>query len=1598
MKHVSEIKKQVRDSNMKTRTIPAALAAFISLLAAAVSAQVTVTTVINSGLHEPYGVVVDGLGNTYVSDSANNRIVRVDASTQAASTWAGIAGEAGSNDGPPDLAHFNSPQGLLTVSIGGVSGLLVADSGNNLIRFVRFSDGVVTTLAGQTAGGPAVNAAGSSATFHSPIGLDQDANGNVYIADFGNNAIRVMKLNDPAFGITNVVISGTSFYHPAAVAFAGANQLWVADTGNQMLKLVTLATPTSGSLTTYVGGYRLTGATDTAFGPNARFNGPKGLLWLSGVGLLISDTLNNSIRLATNNPAPAYGATNYAVVTFAGTPGVGNGGLQDGSAATAKFNSPIGLAQDLANNAFLVADLKNNAIRRIQTGPSRHPFNPLGIALNTSGSKLYIADRSSNAVQVLNLGNNLTETFLDATAGILQPVDVVVDATNNIYVLNQGTGGNGSILQFDQFGNLLRTNAAGLALPTALAVDNFGNVFVAQQGGAVQQFNSGASNTLFTITHAGVQLEGIALFSDGTIALSDAGNHVIWQVNPVTHAVTLLTGTPGVPGTTLGAASFAKLNQPHRLARAAGNLLVATDYGNNRLVVVSRDGSITSVLNSGTASVWYGRSDDPQASSATQLIPMVAPVGVALGSDGGVYASEVVNMDIRKIPGTGLLPPPPLPYLHLLRSPLGIALDTSGSKLYIADPGSNAVQVLNLGNNQTETFLDASVGILQPVDVAVDATNNIYVLNQGTGGNGFILEFNQFGNLLRTNAAGLTLPTALAVDSFGNIFVTGQGGAVQQFSSGSAKTLFTIPQAGVQLQGIALFDDGTVAVSDAGNHVIWQANPLTQAVTLLTGTPGVPGKTLGAASFARLNQPYRLARAAGNLLLASDYGNNRLVVVDRAGSITNVLNSTNAAVWFGRSDDPQASSATQLIPMVAPVGLAVGNDGGVYASEVVNKDIRKIPGSGLLPPPQGGLAVAPLLSPNSGYYPMGQTITVSSHYPSVYYTVDGSEPATNSLVVAMTNNIGLIQWLNPTNDLRGLRVKAFIPGGASDTVVGQPATLNTIGVPPDFKRAIYAGIGSQIVVPVVVNLQANATIKSYQFRVEIAPTGSAQPILSGFDVLSIGANDFIPLAAAGGNISAQYYTNGSAAGLEISAIGINAGVSFQNFAVVALLRIAIPYGANEGDSYALAVSYPSATADGVSASVPLTPMAPATILVTNIVYKVGDSASILGGWYNAGGFGNGDLDNSDVNPAFYASLGERVPYAFSDIFNCMDTYPVDATGFVGGDGQIRFLDWNVILQRSLRLDPKNWARAWSPGGNLVDVPTTLTAAKAKAIQSKSASPWASYRQALIGAVSTGNAVAGSTVNVPAYVKLSDGAMLSGVQFRVAVTPQGGAPALMQAPQLAVAPGVPGPTLQQSFSAGEAGFGWSLGSFDYLSRSSNFLGWVSFTIPATAHSGQTYSVSFANADGAPNLSAQYDFETRSAVVAVGGSAAPASLCSDEWKIHFFGSLANPSAADLADADGDRVPNWSEYLAGTDPTDPNSRLQLSGVVSPAVKAQSQMALQWLTAPGKAYEVQWSANLAGSWWNALATVSGDGTVASCFDTNLTATVRYYRLRVLP
>ena len=1366
------------------------------------------------------------------------------------------------------------------------------------------------------------------------------------------------------------------FSHLGNIAKAANGILIIADYGNQRVKLL-----------------------DTIAGTVNLFYGVRSNLWL-------------------NNPT-----LNGKVVYDPGGWLDGPAGIVQGDAES-RLPSGVVVAPDgsvyAAENYYQVLrHVTGTGLTAPKLGYSPLFNNPAGIGLDTNGANLYIADTANNSVRILNFADNITSTFLSAADGITNPASVLIDPDGNIYVLDQNTGTNGSILEYDSDGNNYGAIATGLNQPTAFTMDGNGNLFVTEKGGAIKAvvFPLDTVSTIATITTNGsVQLQGITILDNGSIAVSDAGNHVIWTINPITKTIARLTGQFGNPGTAVGPNQFAQLNQPHQLTRSGNNILVA-DYGNSRLALVSATGYLsTNSFNSSAATLWYGNPNDPATGSSTT--PMIYPYGVAVSSAGQVYVSEPVRPDIRRLAAaiTAGPNPPPIVVLPYYNMPAGIALDAGGANLFVADSPNNLVNVLNFANNLTTIYLSSANNLTTPVDVSLDTSDNLYVLNQGTVNNGYILEFNKYGNLIKTNATGLSTPVAMTFDSSGDIFIAESAGTILMHNAGSSSnTIVAVINTNVyvQLGGIALLDDGTITVSDTGNDVIWQVNAVSKAVSLFTGQIHLPGSHLGVRSSALMNAPTRLIRAAGDLLVAADSGNNQIVTIDATGTITSSLISTNGSIWFGVTGDPFSAG---YVPMTSPNGLALGSAGGLFVSEDGYKDIREITATGLGQLGIGGgggtgtnaVIISPTVSPNAGYFPMGQNILVTSPNPDVYYTTDGSEPTTNSTPVSISGNIGYIHWFNTTNDLTFLRVKAFVDNtNASATVSGQSVTTSTIGTPTDFNPMIQAGIGSTIVIPVVCNLAASQQIMSYQFRCEIYPINNANtPVIIPLSIVP--TNDFVPVVTAiqSGSVGLfNYYdyslgiTNGIVFSTAITN-GNNGNTSFKNYAVVQLLEVQIPYAANIGDTYGVNILYPSATSDGYNHNVPLTPMSPATIVVADIPYVVGDSASVSGAWYNAGTFGDDNLDNSDVNQAFYASSGLRTPYSFSDVFNAMDVYPPDGNGYVGGDGQIRFLDWQTILNRSLRLDPNNWSRAWSVGGYLVDVTTNLVvthivadvvASKAKSISA----PW--YRQALVGGNSVGNASPGSTVNVPVYVKLQNGSTLSGLQFRTVISSPNGAPAITGSPQLYLASGVGSPYLQKSFKAAETAFGWQLGSFSYQSRSSNFLGWVSFTIPDTARSGQTYTVSFANADGSPDLNTQYDFESRTATVTVNATSPPASICSDEWKIHFFGSTTNPAAADNADPDGDGVPNWIEFLAGTDPTDPQSRLQVGISGLTVVKTQLQTHLTWLTAPGKSYQLLSSPSLTGG-WTTIATVSGDGTVTNLTDANPSGSTRYYQLFVLP
>ena len=113
--------------------------------------------------------------------------------------------------------------------------------------------------------------------------------------------------------------------------------------------------------------------------------------------------------------------------------------------------------------------------------------------------------------------------------------------------------------------------------------------------------------------------------------------------------------------------------------------------------------------------------------------------------------------------------------------------------------------------------------------------------------------------------------------------------------------------------------------------------------------------------------------------------------------------------------------------------------------------------------------------------------------------------------------------------------------------------------------------------------------------------------------------------------------------------------------------------------------------------------------------------------------------------------------------------------------------------------------------------------------------------------------------------------------------------------------------------------------------------------------------------------------------------------------FFGSLTNALAQDNADPDGDGLPNWQEYLAGTNPTNALSALQfLSAGLVPG--GAQNLHLSWQTAPGRRYVLESSPAPGGNDWTPVNTNLGDGSVFQVFLTNHPGNARFYRILIQP
>lgn len=139
---------------------------------------------------DPFGMVADGEGNLYVSDRQRHQIFRVPLEGPP-TLFAGNGTASFTGDGGAAIdAGFNAPAGL---AFGPDGRLYIADAGNQRIRVIGL-DGVVTTIAGSGLTGFAGdNDIADFAAFSTPLAVAVDAAGRVFVADSGNNRVRMLE-------------------------------------------------------------------------------------------------------------------------------------------------------------------------------------------------------------------------------------------------------------------------------------------------------------------------------------------------------------------------------------------------------------------------------------------------------------------------------------------------------------------------------------------------------------------------------------------------------------------------------------------------------------------------------------------------------------------------------------------------------------------------------------------------------------------------------------------------------------------------------------------------------------------------------------------------------------------------------------------------------------------------------------------------------------------------------------------------------------------------------------------------------------------------------------------------------------------------------------------------------------------------------------------------------------------------------------------------------------------------------------------------------------------------------------------------------------
>jgi sugar lactone lactonase YvrE len=543
----------------------------------------------------PTSLATDGT-NLYVTDMRNDTIRKVALPSAAVTTLAGSPGQGGSTDATGAAARFDHPHGIVG---DGAGNLYVADAHNHIIRKIVISSGVVTTLAGTAGSAAFMDGTGAAARFNAPHSLAFD-NGNIYVADMANHAIRMVVASSGVVttpfgtgtngGFVDATGAAARFNAPRGVVADGAGNLWVADTNNQRIRKIVIA---SGAVTTLAGNGNF-GSSDGT-GGGAGFANPFSLAADGSGNLYVTEAFGHTVRKV----APSGVTTTVAGLT-------GADGLVDGSGAAALFERPHALCSDGTN--LYVTDKMSHSVRKVvvATGAvttlaganasgssdgvgAMARFNqPFGCAADGAGT-LYVSDSNNATIRAIDLAS-ATVTTLAGSAGKNGSTDATGSAArfNNPAALAFGSG---TLYVADMANSTIRAVALPSGAVTTLA------------GTAGMTGSTDATGTAARFHHP----NGLVLDS-GNLYVADQANHTIRRIVISSGAVTTVAGTAGMRGTADGTGAAARFFAPHALATdGKGNLFVADTLNHTVRQIVIASGAVSTIAGvAGLASVKLG--------------------------------------------------------------------------------------------------------------------------------------------------------------------------------------------------------------------------------------------------------------------------------------------------------------------------------------------------------------------------------------------------------------------------------------------------------------------------------------------------------------------------------------------------------------------------------------------------------------------------------------------------------------------------------------------------------------------------------------------------------------------------------------------------------------------------------------------------------------------------------------------------------------------------------------------------------------------------------------------------------------------------------